>query len=144
MTSSSEVIFIFMDDDRSSDHRMLTDERHEMIGDGHIDLTRRIGLDITEITGVTILIIRSTVSLTERIEMRTGRRAAIGQITELRRRNQSARMTKTYACHEVVCPSMRVVRSVDARPVLSSPLRGRVCDVRRAREIRACPASVRR
>jgi hypothetical protein len=55
----------------------LPDKRDEVIGDGDIDLSLRIGLNVAEIADVAILIARCTVRLAERVEVRAGRGAAI-------------------------------------------------------------------
>lgn len=96
MSALTEVIDILMYDDRSADHRMLTDQGYQVIGDGDIDLTSGIGLEVTEVTDMAILIGWATVSLTEWVEMRTGRNAAISQITELdnKRRKKEARQLR--------------------------------------------------
>ena len=71
----------------TADHHLradLSDERHEVIGDSDINLTLGIGLNITEVTDVTILIAGCTMCFSEWIEVRTSRGTAIGEITKLK------------------------------------------------------------
>ena len=91
VTSLAQIIDVLMHDDRSANDGVLSDQRDEVVGDGHVDLAVRTRLHVAEVAHVASVIGGSAVSLGEGIEMRTGGGAAISQIAELNHTESSRR-----------------------------------------------------
>ena len=83
MASLSEVIDVLVHDDGASDDGVRADEGHQVVGDGHVHFAVRTSLHVAEVSNVAVLVSGRAVSLAERVEVRTSRRAAVGQIAEL-------------------------------------------------------------
>lgn len=62
---------------------MRADQLNELIGEGSLRNTIGVGLQVAHIADMADLIVRSTVGLLERVEVRASRSAAIGVVAEL-------------------------------------------------------------
>jgi hypothetical protein len=78
----AEIISTIVNDDGAANNALGTDQLDEPVGHGALGVAVSIRLDVAEITDVTLLIGGSTVGLVVRVEVRTGRSAAIGVITK--------------------------------------------------------------
>jgi hypothetical protein len=60
-----------------------TDQLNEVVLDASLGNTVAVGLDVSQVTDVADLVGRSTVGLSEGVEVRTGGGAAVGVVAEL-------------------------------------------------------------
>lgn len=80
----SEVVGAGVDDDGSTDDGLGSDQLEVSIGDGAFGDTVGVSLDVAEITCVSLVAcVRTTVLLTQRVEVRAGRRATVRVVAKL-------------------------------------------------------------
>ena len=83
MTTLAQIILTTVDNNGSAENRVLAKERNESVGLGTLGNTLSVGLDVTEVTNVADLILRSTVGLAKGVEVGASRSATVGVVTEL-------------------------------------------------------------
>jgi len=83
VTTLAQIILTTVDNNGSAENRVLAKERNESVGLGTLGNTLSVGLDVTEVTNVADLILRSTVGLAKGVEVGASRSATVGVVTEL-------------------------------------------------------------
>jgi len=83
VSSSAEVISAGMDNNGAPQYALSADQLDQFVLEGTNGIALGISWNVTEIADVALAIARSPVRLPERIEVRTGRRAAIGIVAKL-------------------------------------------------------------
>ena len=74
VSSLAEVIDALVHDETASDDAVLSDERHQRVGDGGLDLAVGIGLHVAEVANVALVISGTTVSLQNKQEWQEEKR----------------------------------------------------------------------
>lgn len=72
-----------MNNNRSADNSVSTEQLHQKVLLGTLGNTRSIGGDVTQVTNVSVVVLWSTVGLGEWVEVRTSRGTTVGVVTEL-------------------------------------------------------------
>lgn len=83
MTALAVIVGTGVNNDSSADNGVRADERELRVGDADLSDTRAIGLEVAQVTYVPLVSVRGTVVLAGRVEVRTGRSATVGVVTEL-------------------------------------------------------------
>lgn len=78
----TQVIGAVMDNNRSADNGVLTEQLDERVLLGSLGNTRGVSGDVTQVTDVSGVVFWSTVVLAKWVEVGTGRGATVGVVTE--------------------------------------------------------------
>lgn len=83
MTALAKVVDAGVHDNSAANDRVLANELDEKVLLLALGVAVRVGGDVAEITNVTDVVLGGTVVLLERVEVRTGRSAAVGVVAKL-------------------------------------------------------------
>ena len=78
----AEIVSAGVDNDGTTNDGLRADELDELVGHGALGVALSISLEVAEVTNVASLVGRSTVGLAVGVEVRAGRSAAVGVVTE--------------------------------------------------------------
>lgn len=82
MTTLSKIISTSVDNDSSSEDAVRSNQRNLAVGNSTLGDTGAVSGDVSEVTDMAVLVRWGTVGLSEGVEMRTSRCAAVGVVTE--------------------------------------------------------------
>lgn len=83
VTALAEIIGSSVDDDGSTDYRLGSDEFEKLVAESSFGVSRAICLNVAQVTVVSLTVEAVSVLLSGRIEVWSGRSAAIGVVTKL-------------------------------------------------------------
>lgn len=82
MSTLSEIISAGVGDDSAANNAIRTNQLDVLVLNRTLGISLSISLDVTQVTNVSVLVLGSTMLLSVRVEVRTGRSASVGVVTE--------------------------------------------------------------
>jgi len=79
----SEIVGAAVNDNGATEDTLGSNQLDQLVGLGALGVALSVGFEVAQVTDVALLILRCTVGLGVRVEMRAGTRAAVGVVTKL-------------------------------------------------------------
>ena len=82
MATLAQVVSAVMDNNRSANNGVFTEQLDQNVLLGALGDTLRVGGDVTQVANVSVVVFWGTVSLAKWVEVRTSRSATVGVVTK--------------------------------------------------------------